>query len=149
MKSTALIAKTLMVGVAAAMLTTVAGCAAGSGAGTPAPTVTATTTVTASPAPATASPESPVDGVTAWHACAVLGAAEQARQSEQADSTIPQPYPYDPTRPSTKNEDGSWRAIVGFAIVPEGQGAKSIVYSCDIGGTLGAPTLIHWTAKDI
>lgn len=140
--------KVLMVaGVAAAMMTGLAGCTAGSAAPTPAPTTTvtatATATVTATPAPAAVSPGDPIDALTAWNACVVLS---QAEYHPQAGSEM---RPYDPAHPPTKNADGSWRMIVGYLIVPEVEGAKSNIMICDIGGTLGAPKLVSWSMKDI
>jgi hypothetical protein len=136
--------KVLMVaGVAAAMMTGLAGCTAGSAAPTTTVTATATATVTATPAPAAVSPGDPIDALTAWNACVVLS---QAEYHPQAGSEM---RPYDPAHPPTKNADGSWRMIVGYLIVPEVEGAKSNIMICDIGGTLGAPKLVSWSMKDI
>jgi hypothetical protein len=144
MKTTSPMTKALMVaGVAAAMLTALAGCAADAAGSTPAPTTTVTATVTATPGPTVVSPDDPVDALTAWNACAVLS------QAEYQPTAVSEMRPYDPAHPPTKNPDGSWQVIVGYPIVPEVEGAKSNIMICDIAGTLGAPKLVHWTMKDI
>ena len=138
----ALVGATAIVSVLA-----LAGCAAGTGAAaapTPTPTVTVTSTVTATPAPASASPDDPMDALTAWTACVVLAQEVYVSQAPNAKMA-----PYNPKTPPTKNADGTWRAIVGFPLDPPTEGAGSVVVICDIGGTKGAPTLVHWSTKDI
>lgn len=121
-----------------ATLVALAGCAGGGPASSPQPTVTVTTTAT--PAPAAASPDDPLDALTAWTACNVLA------QSQAPDKKL---YPYDPAHPAEQQPDGTWRAIVGYQIEPPTEGAKSVVIACDLKGTRGAPELVHWTMKDI
>ncbi|WP_426516857.1 hypothetical protein ACPPVQ_19055 [Diaminobutyricibacter sp. McL0618] len=123
------------------------GCSAAAAGDPPAsaPTPTVTVTMTATPAPSTPSPDDPIDAATAWAACAVLGQAEYINQTP--GSTL---RPYDPKQPPTKNADGSWSVTVSMAPPPgTHDGFASIVALCDIKGTLGAPTLIRWTLKDI
>lgn len=57
--------------------------------------------------------------------------------------------PYDASVPPTKNADGSFQAIASFSLPQPVAGAKSIVYICTIGGTLGNPTLLNVTTKDV
>ncbi|SEA98159.1 hypothetical protein [Leifsonia sp. 21MFCrub1.1] len=135
-------AVTLAAGAAASLLA-LAGCAAGAG-DAPTPTVTVTSTVTATPAPATASPDDPLDALTAWTACAVL--AQEVYGTQAPDAVM---RPYDPAHPPTKRDDGTWDAVVAYPIQPPVEGAGSVIVDCQIGGTLGSPKLIHWVAKDI
>lgn len=132
---------------AASLALALAGCGAAAGAGS-VPTVTTTATVTATatatPSPVAASPDDPIDAQAAWTACAVLAQAEYGEQAPNAKLR-----PYDPSQAPTKNADGTWQAIVGFPIDPPVEGAASVVVICQIGGTLGDPSLIRWTAKDI
>jgi len=58
-------------------------------------------------------------------------------------------HPYDASVPPTKNPDGSFQAIASFSLPQPVEGAKSIVYICTIGGTLGNPTLLNVTTKDV
>jgi hypothetical protein len=124
------------------------GCSSGAAdppASVPTPTVTVTTTTTATPAPAAPAPADPIDAMTAWTACAVLGQAQYVNQTPGAELR-----PYDPTHPPTTNTDGSWNVIVSMAPPPGvHDGYASIVALCDISGTLGAPKLVRWTLKDI
>ncbi len=125
----------------------ISGCAAGAASDPPAsvPTPTVTVTTTATPAPAVPSPDDPVDAMTAWTACAVLGQAEYINQTPGATLR-----PYDAAQAPTKNPDGTWNVIVSMAPPPGvHDGFASIVALCDISGTLGAPTLTRWTLKDI
>jgi hypothetical protein len=136
---------TLSAGVAAASLLalSLAGCAGGAALGSsPAPTVTVTSTVTATPAPATGS--EPLDGLSAWTACAVL-----AQEVYVKDAPTAKQMPYDPAHPPTQNADGTWRVTIGFPIDPPVEGAGSVVVICDLAGTKGAPKLIDWATKDI
>ncbi|MFF1574200.1 hypothetical protein ACFVWR_15770 [Leifsonia sp. NPDC058292] len=123
-----------------------AGCAASGSvsASTPAPTVTVTATATPAPVKVPASPDDPIDALTAWHACAVLGLANYA-----ADHPGSELRPYDPANGATKNPDGTYQAIAGFSLPQPVDGTGSIVAICTIGGTLGAPKLVSWTLKDI
>lgn len=104
-----------------------------------------TVTTTATPAPVVPSPDDPIDALTAWTACAVLGQAEYINRTPGAELR-----PYNPANAPTKNPDGSWNVIVSMAPPPGvHDGFASIVALCDISGTLGAPKLIRWTLKDI
>lgn len=94
------------------------------------------------PTPATASPDDAVTPLAAWHACAVLGLQEYLTQAEGAKLG-----PYDDSRAPTRNPDGSYDAIVGFTPPPGVSGG--VVALCTIGGTLGQPTLLRFTLKDI
>ncbi|MGJ4845015.1 hypothetical protein [Leifsonia sp. Le1] len=102
------------------------------------------TTPAPTPTPATPSPDDPIDALTAWHACAVLGLENYVAQNPGAAL-----HPYDASVPPTKNPDGSFQAIASFSLPQPVEGAKSIVYICTIGGTLGNPTLLNVTTKDV
>ena len=132
---------------AAIVVSALAGCTGASGAPpTPGATVTVTATATVTPAatptPAAAAPDDPVTPLAAWHACAVLGLREYLAQAEGAKLT-----PYDASKAPTRNEDGTYDAIVGFTPPPGTSGG--VVALCTIGGTLGQPTLVRFTLKDI
>jgi hypothetical protein len=118
------------------------GCAGG-GAAAPA-TVTATSTVTATPSAvaATASPDDPLDALSAWTACSV--AAQRDYVSEHPGSAV---VAYDPSHAPEKQPDGSLRTIVGITPPPGTDGG--IIASCDLTGTRGNPTLVNFTLKDI
>ncbi|MFJ8895155.1 hypothetical protein ACIRCZ_11245 [Leifsonia sp. NPDC102414] len=103
-----------------------------------------TATPARTPAPRAASPDDPVDALTAWHACAVLGLANYA--ADNPGSTL---IPYDPSHPPTRNADGTYQAYAAFPLPHPTEGAKSVLIICTIGGTLGDPTLVSWLAKDI
>ncbi|WP_271175164.1 hypothetical protein [Leifsonia poae] len=127
-----------------------AGCA-GSPAASPSPaptvtvTATATATVTATPAPVAASPDDAMTPLAAWTACAVLGAHEYLAQAPSTELR-----PYNAAQPPTKNPDGSYQAIVGMTLPPgTHEGVGNVIAVCTIGGTLGTPTLIDFTLKDI
>lgn len=125
----------------------ISGCSIGAAGDPPAsvPTPTVTVTTTATPAPAAPSPDDPIDAMTAWTACAVLGQAQYVNQTPGSELR-----PYDPTHPPTNNADGSWNVIVSMAPPPGvHEGYASIVALCDISGSLGAPKLLRWTLKDI
>jgi hypothetical protein len=125
----------------AALLLT--GCAASSASSpSPAPTVTVTTTATATPAPAAASPDDPLTALGAWTACTVL--AQKEYVDENAGSVV---RPFAAAQLPVKNPDGTFRAIVG--ITPSTEISGGIVAICDIGGTVGAPTLKAFVLKDI
>lgn len=129
------------------LLLSLAGCGSnGAGAATPAPTVTVTATATPTPAATAAapSPDDPIDAFGAWDACAVLGLAEYAAQNPGSELR-----PYDPAHPPTRNADGTFQAIASFTLPTPVEGANSIVAICTIGGTLGHPTLVNWTLKDV
>src|SRR6478609_4293802 len=115
-------------------LTGLTGCAAGAGASAT-PTVTVTSTVTA--APVAASPDDPLDALTAWTACAVL--AQQVYGSMEPTEKM---LPYDPSRPPTKSADGVWQVYVAYPIEPPVQGAGSVIVICHVSGTLGEPKLV-------
>lgn len=114
-------------------------------ADTPSPVPTVTITTTATPPPAVTSPDDPVDALAAWHACAVLGEQEYLAKTSGAKLV-----PYDPAKAPTKNADGTFQAIVAFTPPPgPHDGYAGIVAICTIGGTLGSPTLVHFTMKDV
>jgi len=120
-----------------------AGCAASPPASpSPAPTVTVTATATATPAPAAASPDDSLTALGAWTACSVLAQHEYVDQN--AGSAL---APFGGAQLPEKNPDGTFRAIVGITPPPGTSGG--IIASCDIGGTVGAPTLKAFTLKDI
>lgn len=118
-----------------------------SAAGVSAPTPTVPQTLagaTGSSKPAEASPDDAIDALSAWHACAVLGLANYA--SNNPDAIL---QPFDAAHPPTRNADGSYEAIAAFPLPRSVAGAGSIVFICTIGGTLGNPTLVSWTSKDV
>ena len=93
-----------------------------------------------------ASPDDPIDAMTAWTACAVLGAGAVRQPRRRALNCAPTTR----THPPTNNADGSWNVIVSMAPPPGvHEGYASIVALCDISGSLGAPKLLRWTLKDI
>ncbi|WP_431246913.1 hypothetical protein [Leifsonia xyli] len=103
-----------------------------------------TVTTTATPAPATASPDDPIDALTAWTACAVF-----AQDKYGAENPTQKMKPYDPAHPPTKTAAGNWQVEVAYPIDPPVTGAGSVVVICEIGGTNADPKLVHWATKDI
>ncbi|WP_085370552.1 hypothetical protein [Leifsonia sp. NCR5] len=135
--------------VVLAVLGALSGCAGSAPATSHDPSASAisastSTGTTPTPAPAALSPNDPIDALTAWHACAVLGLENYVAQNPGAAL-----HPYDASVPPTKNPDGSFQAIASFSLPKPVEGAKSIVYICTIGGTLGNPTLLNVTTKDV
>lgn len=133
--------------VVLAVLGALSGCAGSAPAAFHDPSASAigaSTSTTPTPTPAAPSPDDPIDALTAWHACAVLGLENYVAQNPGAAL-----HPYDASVPSTRNADGSFQAIASFSLPKPVEGAKSIVYICTIGGTLGNPTLLNVTTKDV
>ncbi|KRC46894.1 hypothetical protein ASE16_15995 [Leifsonia sp. Root227] len=110
------------------------------------PTVNDRETPTVVPPPPvhSPSPDDPIDALGAWQACEAIGLANYA-----ADNPGAIPQPFDPEHPPTQNDDGTYQAMVGFALPQPTQGAASIVVICTVGGTLGDPAVVSWTMKDI
>jgi hypothetical protein len=128
--------------ILAATVVGLTGCAA-----TPAsPTVTVTSpvpgptvTITSTPRPADPQAGDPMNALVAWTVCRTLGYAGYLKDHPQ--STVAD---YRPGTDSKPNGDGSFSATVGMT--GDGGGVVSL---CTIGGTLGAPTIMSWTMKDV
>lgn len=111
---------------------------------TPTPEERDTPTVIPAPVTPTASPDDPIDALGAWQACADVGVANYAAQNPGA-----QMQPYDPDHPPTRNDDGTYQAIVAFVPPQPLPGVRSIIAICTVGGTRGDPTVLDWILKDI
>ncbi|MGJ4845017.1 hypothetical protein [Leifsonia sp. Le1] len=135
-------------GVAYALSTTIlsdrSAPATSSATATPTPEERDTPTVIPAPVTPTVSPDDPIDALGAWQACADVGV-----EHLKGDGPDPVLTPYDPADPPTRNDDGTYRAVVAFTPAVPTPGVGSIVTICTVGGTRGDPVILDWTTKDI